>query len=241
MRSLTDSPITTVTFLRFKGISAAWNAFRQMGLSPGQLRDIPGMTFGKMLGTGAGQGFRMWPNWSVYALLQCWSSEGSAQTFFSGHQWWHTLRGYSQEQWTVYMTAIKAHGTWDGLEPFAIESHASTDHELIGVLTRATIANAHLWHFWSRVARVSRVLTDLPHRPIFSMGVGELPLVQQATFSFWRNRQEMTAYAYQHPYHREVVVKTRQNGWYSEELFARFRPYRSTGTWNGTNPLEGMV
>lgn len=235
------APVTTISFLHFKGLSASWNGFRQMGLSRDRLKGIPGMTFGKMLGTGAGQGFKMWPNWNVYGLLQCWSSESSADSFFSTHPWWQLLLDYSDEQWTTYMQAVKTHGTWDGMEPFHVASGSFQADDLVGVLTRATIARAHLWHFWSRVARVSRAITDIPHKPLFSMGIGELPVIQQATFSFWRSTHEMTAYAYKHPYHKEVVSKTRKNGWYAEELFARFRPYRSTGTWNGPHPLQSLL
>ena len=45
----------------------------------------------------------------------------------------------------------------------------------------------------------------------------------------------MMDYAYQNPKHREVVALTRQLNWYKEEMFARFVPYKFTGSWAGKN------
>lgn len=237
---MSNVSITTITFFGFEGLSARWQAFRQMGLSPGELKDIPGMTFGKMLGTGSGQGFRMWPDWGVYGLLQCWENEEAAQLFFAGNEWWQRLLHLSSERWTTYMHNARAHGRWEGKEPFP-QSVEYLEDRPVGVLTRATIARRHLWHFWARVARVSRAIHEISEQPLFSVGVGELPVVQQATFSFWRNSHEMKAYAYKNPYHKEVVMRTHKEGWYSEELFARFHPYRSEGRWRGPHPLIDIL
>jgi hypothetical protein len=64
---------------------------------------------------------------------------------------------------------------------------------------------------------------------VFSKGIGEFPLLMQATFSLWKSAESMMDYAYKNPKHTEMVKKTRELGWYSEELFARFEPYKIEG------------
>lgn len=48
-------------------------------------------------------------------------------------------------------------------------------------------------------------------------------------------------FAYKSKDHQNAIKKTRQLDWYKEELFSRFQPYRSEGTWNGKVPLREFL
>ena len=69
------------------------------------------------------------------------------------------------------------------------------------------------------------------------MGIGENPITQQATVSVWEDVESMKKFAYLQAGHREIVQRTRQRGWYSEELFARFVPVAEWGEGNSALSL----
>lgn len=231
--------VVTVSFFRFSGFSRRWWALQQMGLSPGILPEIPGLTFGKMLGSGAGNGFSIRPNFGVYGLLQVWDSEAAARDFFQHHAWAAAFGQQASEYWRLWMYTARVHGEWEGQSPFVVSTPFQEERP-VAVLTRATIRRRHLWRFWRFVPSVSRSLGLDQEGLQFAVGVGELPLIQQATFSLWRDSKHMQAYAYHGARHRGVIRKTRELGWYREEMFARFHPFASEGTWDGVDPWAAI-
>jgi hypothetical protein len=56
-----------------------------------------------------------------------------------------------------------------------------------------------------------------------------------ATFSLWKV-ESVKQFAYKSKQHKEASKK-REYEWYSEELFSRFQPYKSSGTWEGKDLL----
>lgn len=212
--------VTTLTFFRFDSLFGRFWAFMAMGIAPFLLARAKGPVFYKLLGTGGSNGFGARPDFSTYALLFVWEDSATAARFFEHNGVWRAYQKRGQETHTFYLNNIMAHGWWSGQQPFV--SAAPFDPAApIAVITRATIRWSRLWSFWRNVAPVSRSMEGQPGL-LFAKGIGELPWIQQATFSVWASGKQMTDYAYQSALHAQVIRTTREKGWYQEELFARF-------------------
>ena len=209
---------------------------KMMQLAHKDLSKVDGLTFYRLMGSGKGIGFNPLPDWSVYCLLQVWESEEAAQLFFSSSD---LIKEYSErtvELFTLHMRSISAGGTWVGKNPF--EKGADLDPKLpIAIITRATIKWNWLFRFWKYVPTSQEAL-DGNEGLIYTKGVGEVPIVQMATFSLWKDFESVKQFAYKSKQHKEAIKRTRKNEWYKEELFARFQPYKSTGSWEGKDLLS---
>ncbi|MFT5641465.1 MAG: heme-degrading monooxygenase HmoA [Cyclobacteriaceae bacterium] len=227
--------ITTISFLKYSSLSnKAW-AFKMMQFAHKDLTDVKGLTFYRLMGSGKGRGFNPFPDWSVYCMLQVWESEEAAQAFFESSDLITQYTDHTEEIFTLYMKNISAGGTWVGKNPF--EKGADLDPLLpIAVITRATIKWNWLYRFWKYVPTSEEGL-DGNEGLVYTKGVGEVPIVQMATFSLWKDFESVKQFAYNSKQHQEAIRRTRKNEWYSEELFSRFQPYKSTGTWEGKDLL----
>ncbi len=120
-----------------------------------------------------------------------------------------------------FLQPIEGHGLWNGKKVFG-ELPRKTDYEgRIAIMTRATIRLLKLKQFWENVPAVATSMVAAPGFET-SYGVGEIPWVKQATFSIWESRAQMVTFAYKQQAHRDVIKKTYDNNWYSEEMFTRF-------------------
>ncbi len=190
-------------------------------------------SFWKLMGCGRNGTFDLNPDWRQWALLAVWDSKEDFDRSSFIQSWWDT---FTYEKWTIFMEPLTSHGKWDNKEPFSGAIHSNSFNEPIGVLTRATIRLSK----WSNVEPVAKLMETSPGY-ITSVGIGEAPVFRQATFSIWENMESMKTFAYGSKEHSEVIRKTRQENWYSEELFARFRIVFSEGSLNGRDPLEALI
>lgn len=231
--------LVTVTILNFPA-GQRYRAFANMGRWLMKPFVAPGLGFQKMMGTG--KNFGLWPDLSRYVFVGVWETEAQAQTFFTAAQWQPFLptEAASTDSLvsTLYLQPIKSHGRWDGVDPFqpngnVPETPAPTDADTsdrpIAVLTRASIRTGALLDFWRNVPEARKRIDEQGDNLLLALGAGEKPVVQQCTISVWRNAALVDQFAYRQSGHREIVKKTRQRNWYSEELFARFRVLKMEG------------
>ena len=197
-------------------------------------------TFYRLMGSGRNGTFDLSPDLQQWALLAVWKNQEDFDAFYSESfvsRWW---ANFTQEKWTVLCKPIHSHGTWNNQTPFGKDfDHRAYDGP-IAVLTRATIRLSKLKGFWSNVDHVAQLMLKAKGY-VTSFGIGEAPVYKQATFSVWQSAEDVKAFAYGSAEHREVIKKTREENWYSEELFARFEIIKSIGTLSGKDPLADII
>ena len=208
------------------------------------------ISFYKLMGSGKNGTFDKTPDLQQWAILSVQSLMCNVQDIDMNiavlHQKlygsfitkWFSFFGC--ETFTLLLQPIEGHGTWDGKKVFG-DLPVKTGYEgQIAVLTRATIRLNKLKYFWQNVAAVANRMAGAKGF-ITSFGIGEIPWIKQATFSIWQSKEDMKAFAYGMQEHAEVIQKTRQQKWYSEDMFTRFIITASIGTIKGSNILNNVL
>ncbi|MPY65755.1 spheroidene monooxygenase [Deinococcus sp. SDU3-2] len=219
------SPLVTLTVNRYPP-AQAWRGWRRMGADPLHLRRVPGLTFFRMMGTGRGDSLTLGADFRRWARLAVWRDEAAFREF-EASPWRQRERAHLTESGTLLLRPLRSKGRWGGREPFGFPT---TDAPIgpLAVLTRAAIRPARLRAFWSAVPASQGGLHTHPGL-LLTLGLGDVPLLSQATFSVWRDAASVKAYAYAGAGHREAIARTRREDWYSEELFARFELLAAEG------------
>jgi hypothetical protein len=196
-------------------------------------------SFYKLMGCGKNGTFDKIPDLNQWAIMLVHNEQlvENNNVFVLGNfisKWIHL---FAKESFTILLKPIAGHGKWDNQEPFGRMDGKIDYQGRVATLTRATIRLNKMKFFWKHVAPVASQMNDAKGF-VFSVGIGEVPWIKQATFSIWESVEDMKAFAYSMKEHSEVVKKTRSENWYSEDLFMRFSIMDSFGTLNGINPLS---
>jgi hypothetical protein len=198
------------------------------------LRGVDGLEFQRVLGTGKGNDTSPSADLSRTALFLMWQDEGALCDFLRSH---HVARRMNdaREHWHVKLRSAGGSGAWKGRTVPTLLDRGS-ERGRIAVITRAHVRMRSWRSFGAAGVPVDHSLKRADGL-LNVVGIGEAPVGMLGTFSMWQSTEHMKQWAYQSPQHQEVMRRTRDERWYGEEMFARFEPYDSAGTWDGSDPL----
>ncbi len=231
--------IATLSLFRFDGpMNRLW-IIGQMGAARLSLRRESRALFWKLCGSGTGEGFTPRPNWGVWAILAVWPDEATARARLAESPVWRAWRARAAESWSILMEPLSARGAWSGVNPFLPDAAPKAATGPLAALTRATVKPARALRFWKRVPSISAVIGADPN-VAFKIGIGEVPLLHQVTFSIWPDTASMARFARGDGPHGRAIAAVREGHWFDEELYARFALRGSIGTWGGKDPLQNL-
>jgi hypothetical protein len=210
-----------IIFWRVTRRHVPW-AIARMALDRFRLRRA-GLHFWKLLGTGSGETFTVRDanpyRWGVLLVGE----------EFPSLSHWDRLSVARKE---FLIQPIAVNGFWARRNPF--EDIALIDGKVwqgkVAAITRARIKWRHNRRFWNSVPPVNVALKAAPGLES-AIGIGEAPIGLQGTFSIWNSPQAIRDFAYRSQAHQDAIAATKEIGWYSEEMFARFAVVEESGQW----------
>lgn len=217
-----------ITRVKSRHILIAFSLMARQRLS---MRKLPGLTFYKLMGTGSGRTFTVRDaDLNHWCVLSVWETQEDSLAYLTSkpaRQW----RKIALTEANIELEPLSAKGTWAKKSPFGNPVPEKWDG-LTAALTRASIKPRWWREFWRSVPPVSADLNSTAGL-ITSLGIGEAPIGLQGTFSIWETNESITAFSSKQKPHAAVIARTHETGWYSEELFARFKVKKLSGTFAG--------
>jgi len=220
--------VALLLLVKFRGAAVPWGLSRLM-LGARPLAAVPGLRFARVLGSGRDGGFGLAPGFDHQGLMCFFDDEDSARTFAQGAALMRAYRDHACESLLALLRATSCRGSWSGVS-LAVTAAAQADAPM-AALTRASIRPRHATRFWRRAPATHEGIARADGCR-FAIGLGEAPLLRQATFSLWDNAQAMEAYA-RGGAHLVAIQAAYQQGWFSESMFVRFAPISIEGDWRG--------
>ncbi|HEV7615970.1 MAG TPA: hypothetical protein VGO36_07045 [Solirubrobacterales bacterium] len=169
-------------------------------------------------------------------LLAAWESDAALDAFCHSHPVARRLRG----GWGVRLAPLRVFGSWAGMPGLPSRALAVEEEEPVGILTLGRLRLLRTAAFRRSAGPAeAAALGD----PALLAGIGlTRPPRLVATFSLWRGAAAMRRYAIgAGGPHAAAIAADRVRGFHHESAFVRFRPYASEGSWDGRDPLAGLI
>lgn len=189
----------------------------------------PGLRFARVLGSGRGGGFGLVPSLHRQGWIGFFDDEANAQSFVEASPLARAYHQRAEELLVATARATSCRGSWSGAT-LAVTAQARPG-ERCAALTRAAIRPLAAARFWRHAPATGRGIAEAEGCQL-AAGLGEAPLLRQATFSLWDDSAAMDAYA-RRGAHQSAIAGAWREGWFAESMFVRLQPLRVEGRWHG--------
>jgi hypothetical protein len=169
-------------------------------------------------------------------MIAAWDSDAALDDFSRSHPLAERLAG----GWQVRLEPLRVSGSWSGLPELPRRPLPVEDDEPVVVLTLGRLRPHRALPFLRSAAPAeAEVLAN--GALLASMGLARPPGLV-STFSVWRSARAMKEYSYRAGgAHQAAVEADRGRPFHRESAFVRFRPYATAGSWDGADPLAGLL
>lgn len=225
-REATWPAVAVMLLVRMRPGARLWGLAR-VALGERATRGMPGLRFARALGSGRGGGFGLVPSLEHQGLFALFDDDASADDFIDRSPLVAAYRTHAAELWRAALRATSCRGSWSGMR-IAVTRSAEPGMA-VAALTRASIRAGRAWAFWRHAPPAQAGLACAPGCRL-AVGLGEAPLLRQATFSLWDDTSAMDAYA-RRGAHQDAIRASQRGGYFSESMFVRFVPSRIEGRW----------
>ena len=224
-----DPGVAVLLLARFPGRHVPW-AVAQLVRGPRRWQLAPGVRFARVLGSGQAGGFGLRPGLDHQGVFLMFDELAQALAFVSNSPLLAAYRERAEQCLVAVLQASSARGFWGGQAMRAIVPAPGAGEPVLA-LTRASIRPSQAWRFWRHSPPSEASLAASPGCRL-AAGLGEAPVLRQATLSLWDHTAAMNAYARQGAHQRAIEASYRE-GYFSEWMFVRFVPWLMQGRWGG--------
>jgi hypothetical protein len=194
---------------------------------------VPGLRYAETTVTAPlGPGLLPTPSAGGVGLIASWEDDASLDAFEAEHPLAERFAG----GWRARLRPLRVFGAWPEMEGLPEQELAVADDEPVAVLTLGKLRLTRVVPFLRASAAAEGEVLRAPG-VLATIGLARPPRLV-ATFSLWRSNAEMRAYATrQGGAHPAATRSHAQRPFHHQSAFVRFRPYASSGSWDGRDPL----
>jgi hypothetical protein len=176
------------------------------------------------------------PDVGTVGLVAAWEDDAAFERFLGEHPLARRLAA----GWQVRLEPLRVFGAWPEVPDLLEGQRPVEDEEPVVVLTIGRTKPWRLPPFLRAAAAAEAEVVEAPGL-LASTGFGRLPRLV-STFSVWRSAAEMRDYAHRRGgAHQAAVLADRAHPFHFSSAFIRFRPYASSGSWGGGDPLAAAA